>query len=88
MIYNIRKWRHNSKRTGYVVEASAYDEATKTWHNVRLHVPRADEYAGKNADEQPNTLAMEKDGCLWIKCKVFDNYTPKVEKPKEDKPQF
>lgn len=78
-IYNVRKWHYNSKKTGAFIELSCYDEAAEKWLNVKAHIPFASEYAGKDADEVPATLCMVKDGVLTIKCKVFDDYTPKAQ---------
>lgn len=85
MIYNIRKWRHNKKRTGFILEISCYDEDNDKWHNKLVNVPRADAYAGKNEDELPACLgAVMKDDCLWVKCRIFDNYVPKDDTKKKE----
>lgn len=78
-IYNVRKWHYNSKKTGVFIELSCYDEASEKWLNVKAHIPLASEYAGKDEDEQPATLCAVKNGILTIKCKVFDDYTPKAQ---------
>ena len=78
MIYSIRKWRRNAKKTGFVLSLSAFDEEKEQWHNVKAHVSDAAQYAGANEDEKPQTLAMVKGGALWIKVSEFDDYKPPV----------
>ena len=82
-LYNVRKWRYNSKKTGALVDLSCYDEEAEKWLNIKAHIPFASEYAGKDADELPATLCMVKDGVLIIKCRVFDDYTPQAREADE-----
>lgn len=86
-IYNITKWRKNSKGTGVIVQLTHYDDASKTFTNVKANVQFAANYAGKDASEMPATTAkIDKDGRLWLCCTRFDDYVPET-KPAEDKPK-
>ena len=86
-IYNITKWRKNSKGTGVIVQLTHYDDASETFTNVKANVQFAANYAGKDASEMPATTAkIDKDGRLWLCCTRFDDYVPET-KPAEDKPK-
>ena len=47
MIYTIRKWRENKDRTGFVLQASAKDDAGE-WDNIKIFVPVYQKPTGKN----------------------------------------
>lgn len=74
MIYNINKWRLNSKGTGALIECSAKDD-DGTWHNIKLGVQFAGNYSG---DDTPRAVCVRgQDGkSLIIKCNVFDSFNP------------
>lgn len=74
MIYNINKWRLNSKGTGALIECSAKDD-DGAWHNIKLGVQFAVNYSG---DDTPRAVcAKGKDGkSLVIECNVFDSFNP------------
>lgn len=81
-IYNITKWRKNSKGTGVIVQLTHYDDASETFTNVKANVQFAANYAGKDASEMPATTAkIDKDGRLWLCCTRFDDYAPEATQP-------
>ena len=88
MIYTIRKWRENKERTGFVLQASAKDEAGE-WDNIKIFVPVYQKPEdGKNPD--PTTAVVKiKDGkkSLIMQCVPYDKYTPKVYKLTEEQGQ-
>ena len=87
-IYNINKWRKNSKGTGAVLSLGCYNEESETWLNVKANVQFASNYAGKNKDEIPATTAqIDKHGNLWICCTRKDDYKPNVAQ-EPDAPPF
>jgi hypothetical protein len=78
-IYNLRKWRKNSKGTGAIVEMSYYDEAADKWLNVKANIPFASNYAGKNEDERPAALCAANGDTLTIKVYRFDDWQPEAQ---------
>ncbi|MCQ2398882.1 MAG: hypothetical protein MJ072_00045 [Clostridia bacterium] len=70
-LYNINKWRKNSKNSGAIIELSCYDEEKQTWSNVKLSVRFASEYG--DGDNPAAKCAVDKNGDLVIKCFRYDN---------------
>lgn len=70
-LYNINKWRKNSKGTGALIELSCYDEDNEKWYNVKAHVLFASTFG---EDDNPAAkCAVDKNGDLVIKCFRYDN---------------
>ena len=88
MIYTIRKWRENKDRTGFVLQASAKDDAGE-WYNIKIFVPVYQKpKEGKNPN--PTTAVVKiKDGkkSLIMRCMPYDKYTPKESTPAADQEQ-
>lgn len=81
MIYTIRKWRENKDRTGFVLQASAKDDAGE-WDNIKIFVP-VYQKPGEGKTPHPTTAIVKiKDGkkSLIMQCVPYDKYTPKAEK--------
>lgn len=84
-IFNITKYRVNSKNTGAIVTLTHYDAEKKTFSNVKASVRFASQFAGKNADELPASMCQVKDGVLWIKVTRLDEFKPREnDKPAND----
>ena len=82
-MFKINKWHKGKSGKGYVVELCFYDEETKEWHNAKVYIPDAAQFAGNENDTKPAALAgVGKDGALVIKCYRKDTFT---ETPYKDK---
>ena len=79
-IFNITKYRKNSKDTGAIVTLTYYDQATGSFENVKASVRYASTLAGKSPDEMPASSCMIKDGALWIKVTRLDEFKPALDK--------
>lgn len=81
-IYTVRKWRKTTSKngkTGAILECSYYSEENEKWLNVNVYVPMSANYAGKDDDEVPATLAKTAKNnpeTLIVQCTVFDDYVP------------
>ena len=72
-MFKINKWHKGQSGKGYVVELCFRDEETGEWHNAKMYVPDASQYAG--SEEKPAALAgVGKDGSLIIKCYRRDSF--------------
>lgn len=72
-MFKINKWHKGQSGKGYVVELCFRDEETGEWHNAKVYVPDAAQYAG--AEEKPAALAgVDKNGALVIKCYRKDTF--------------
>ena len=80
-MFKINKWHKGQSGKGYVVELCFRDEETGEWHNAKLYVPDAAQYAG--SEEKPAALAgVGKDGALVIKCYRKDSFNGTAQKKK------
>lgn len=85
MIYTIRKWRENKGRTGFVLQASAKDEAGE-WDNIKIFVPVYQKPEEGKTPHPTTAVVKIKDGkkSLIMQCVPYDKYTQKVyESPEE-----
>ena len=83
-MFKINKWHKGQSGKGYVVELCFRDEETGEWHNAKVYVPDAAQYAG--SEENPAALAgVGKDGALVIKCYRKDKFTSTPYKDKANK---
>lgn len=39
LLYVVKKLQEDKNRTGVILNASAYDEGKKAWHNIQLYFP-------------------------------------------------
>lgn len=89
-MFKINKWHKGKSGKGYVVELCFYDEETKEWHNAKMYVPDAAQYAGDGKDENPAAVAgvghTQGGGeFLIIKCYRKDTFTETPYKDKANK---
>ena len=78
MIYTIRKWRENKDRTGFVLQASAKDDAGE-WDNIKIFVPVCQKPEDGKTPHPTTAIVKIKDGkkSLIMQCVPYDKYTPK-----------
>ena len=80
-MFKINKWHKGQSGKGYVVELCFRDEETGEWHNAKMYVHDAAQYAG--SDEAPAALAgVGRHGELVIKCYRKDKFTSTTYKDK------
>lgn len=81
MIYTIRKWRENKNRTGFVLQASAKDDAGE-WDNIKIFVPVYQKPEEGKTPHPTTAIVKIKDGkkSLIMQCVPYDKCTPKTEK--------
>lgn len=81
MIYTIRKWRENKDRTGFVLQASAKDDAGE-WDNIKIFVPVYQKPEEGKTPHPTTAIVKIKDGkkSLIMECVPYDKYTPEAEK--------
>lgn len=83
-MFKINKWHKGQSGKGYVVELCFRDETKGEWHNAKVYVPDAAQYAG--SEEKPAALAgVDKNGALVIKCYRKDTFTQTPYKDKANK---
>lgn len=85
MIYTIRKWRENKDRTGFVLQASAKDDAGE-WDNIKIFVPVYQKPEEGKTPHPTTAIVKIKDGkkSLIMQCVPYDKYTPKEPAPAAD----
>lgn len=77
MIYIIRKWRENKDRTGFVLQASAKDDAGE-WDNIKIFVPVYQKPEDGKTPHPTTAIVKIKDGkkSLIMQCVPYDKYMP------------